>query len=190
MAKVTGPLLSVDARGKVADTIVFSYWRGQHYVRRWLKPNNPNTAAQQSQRASMAYAMDLWHNPLLASDRAGWADYQSGQPISGVNQFIREVVLAYNAEKSEMLPFDIEVVEGNDQLTITATTTSECKLKCQYGTKHRVYTAEVSETGADLTSHSIVLPTLAQGVEYFMRLSSTDPNNNFSPSGEYTGTPT
>lgn len=53
MAKVTGPLLSLDARGKIADAIVFSAWKGVKYVRQWLKPSNPQSAAQGDIRVVM-----------------------------------------------------------------------------------------------------------------------------------------
>jgi len=50
MAKVTGPLFSVSATGKIADAIVFFPWKGRHVVRQWLKPANPKSAAQGDQR--------------------------------------------------------------------------------------------------------------------------------------------
>lgn len=46
MAKVQGPLLSLEARGKIADTIVFFPWKGRHCVREWLIPVNPKTNDQ------------------------------------------------------------------------------------------------------------------------------------------------
>jgi hypothetical protein len=50
MAKVTGPLMSMSASGKLADSIVFSIWKGTAYVRQWLKPANPQSTAQGDQR--------------------------------------------------------------------------------------------------------------------------------------------
>lgn len=50
MAKVTGPLMSISASGKIADSIVFFGWKGHQCVRQWLKPANPQTAAQGDQR--------------------------------------------------------------------------------------------------------------------------------------------
>lgn len=46
MAKVTGPLFSIEARGKIADAMVFFPWKGRNVVREWKKPSNPQTAAQ------------------------------------------------------------------------------------------------------------------------------------------------
>jgi len=46
MAKVDGPLFSLEARGKIGDAIVFFPWKGRHAVRRWMKPTNPNDIDQ------------------------------------------------------------------------------------------------------------------------------------------------
>lgn len=50
MAKVSGPLFSLDARGKIADAIVYFPWKGLHVVRQWLIPTNPQSADQGDQR--------------------------------------------------------------------------------------------------------------------------------------------
>jgi len=53
MAKVSGPLMSIEARGKVADSIVFFPWKGRHLVRQWLKPANPQRTLQGYVRVSI-----------------------------------------------------------------------------------------------------------------------------------------
>jgi len=50
MAKVTGPLMSMSASGKLADSIVFFGWKGVNVVRQWLKPANPQSAGQGDRR--------------------------------------------------------------------------------------------------------------------------------------------
>lgn len=50
MAKVTGPLYSVGASGKIADTMVHFPWKGIAIVREWLKPANPMTSGQGDNR--------------------------------------------------------------------------------------------------------------------------------------------
>jgi hypothetical protein len=40
MAKVTGPLMSLDASGTVGKTATFSKWKGQNYVRLRVTPKN------------------------------------------------------------------------------------------------------------------------------------------------------
>jgi len=46
MAKVDGPLFSLEARGKIGDAVVFFPWKGRHVVRQWLKPTNPQSSLQ------------------------------------------------------------------------------------------------------------------------------------------------
>ena len=50
MAKVTGPLFSMSASGKLANSIVFFGWKGIHVVREWITPSNPQTGTQGDQR--------------------------------------------------------------------------------------------------------------------------------------------
>lgn len=53
MAKVTMPLLSTEARGKIANAIVFFPWKGRNIVRRWLIPANPQSVDQMTARAKL-----------------------------------------------------------------------------------------------------------------------------------------
>lgn len=46
MAKVTGPLYSMGASGKIADAMVFFPWKGVNAVRQWLKPVNKMSVKQ------------------------------------------------------------------------------------------------------------------------------------------------
>jgi len=46
MAKVSGPLFSLDARGKLGSALVYIGWKGLKTVRQWLKPANPQSADQ------------------------------------------------------------------------------------------------------------------------------------------------
>jgi hypothetical protein len=53
MAKVTGPLMSLDASGTVGKTATFSKWKGQNYVRLRVTPLNPQSNAMQLVRIKM-----------------------------------------------------------------------------------------------------------------------------------------
>ena len=50
MAKTTGPLFSVSASGKIADSLVYFAWKGVNVVRQWVIPSNPQSATQGDQR--------------------------------------------------------------------------------------------------------------------------------------------
>lgn len=56
MAKVTNPLHSESASGKLANSIVFFTWKGRNVVRKWLKPANPMTENQGDVRLAMSCA--------------------------------------------------------------------------------------------------------------------------------------
>jgi hypothetical protein len=53
MAKVTGPLYSMTASGKIADAMVFFGWKGKAVVRQWLIPLNRQSADQGDVRMAM-----------------------------------------------------------------------------------------------------------------------------------------
>lgn len=53
MAKANGPLYSLSASGKLANAMVYFTWKGTNVVRKWLKPANPQKAAQGNQRTML-----------------------------------------------------------------------------------------------------------------------------------------
>lgn len=46
MAKVTGPLFSISASGKIANAMVHFGWKGLNVVREWVVPANPKSGSQ------------------------------------------------------------------------------------------------------------------------------------------------
>ncbi len=54
MAKVEGPLFSLEARGKIGNVMVHFPWKGRNVVRKWLKPTNPRDIDQKIIRQKMA----------------------------------------------------------------------------------------------------------------------------------------
>jgi hypothetical protein len=54
MAKVHGPLFSIEARGAIAEAMVHFPWKGRAVVRKWLKPANPQDIDQKIIRQKMA----------------------------------------------------------------------------------------------------------------------------------------
>jgi len=50
MAKVSGPLYSMSASGKLGNAMVYFGWKGVNVVRQWLIPANPQSATQGNQR--------------------------------------------------------------------------------------------------------------------------------------------
>lgn len=50
MAKVTGPLFSMSASGKLGDAMVHFGWKGLNVVRQWVIPTNKMSGSQGDQR--------------------------------------------------------------------------------------------------------------------------------------------
>lgn len=99
MAKVTGPLMSLDARGTIADAITFSFWKGINYVRSRVVPNNPNTTDQQKIRELITEASQAWKTgatvgavTIDSTYKTAYATAAAGTAMSGFNLFIRDCV--------------------------------------------------------------------------------------------------
>jgi len=72
MAKVTGPLMSMDASGGFGGALVFGRWKGRNTVHQLVIPANPNTADQETSRNRMRIAAAVQrHVNLDATVKAG-----------------------------------------------------------------------------------------------------------------------
>lgn len=93
MATTTAPLLSFDARGKIADAMVFADWRGVSYVRRYVIPANPKTTAQVLTRDIFANLEVRWKQggPLM---RSPWDRFAVGQKFVGRNSYLGKNIAA------------------------------------------------------------------------------------------------
>lgn len=132
MAKVTGPLLSMDASGTVGNAMVFSKWKGRSYVRSWVRPSNPKTPAQVANRAMMKYLSQLWHS-LAALTRASWATLGAQLKASPFNAYVKEnqknwqqglapIQTPTDARAAAVnMPATITATAGNRQATVTVT---------------------------------------------------------------------
>lgn len=88
MARVTGPLMSFDASGTVAGSIVFAKWRGRNYVRRHAVPANPRSQAQLAARAIVAFLAPRWA-ALTLTNRTTWDAGAEALRISSFNEYVR-----------------------------------------------------------------------------------------------------
>ncbi len=88
MAKVNGPLFSLGASGKLANSLVYMSWKGIDDVRTYVVPANPKSAGQQQQRGYFTAGVDDWHTAgYTAADIAAYdlAALASKSPLSGFN---------------------------------------------------------------------------------------------------------
>lgn len=103
MAKVSAPLFSFDARGQVGKAIVYTFWKGLQIVRRWVLPQNPNTADQQTIRGQFEMAVDRWHD-LTEAQQSDWDEYVGywGRgAMSGFNLQVGEYITYIRAESED-----------------------------------------------------------------------------------------
>lgn len=100
MAKVTGPLLSLDASGSIGSTMTFSRWKGINYVRQRVIPTYTNTALQIAVRLFWKDASQAWKAgatiggvTIDAAYKLAFADAAAGQGMSGFNLFMNVAAL-------------------------------------------------------------------------------------------------
>jgi hypothetical protein len=86
MVKVNGPALSVDASGTLADTMVFSKWKGRNYVRSHVKPSQPRSGPQVGVRAMFKFLSKEWAG-LTTILKATWLTTSKATNISEFNAF-------------------------------------------------------------------------------------------------------
>ena len=188
MAKTTGPLFSVDASGKLADSIVYSRWRGVKYVRQFVIPANPNSGAQQVQRGRMTEAVQNWVQALEAEVQQAWRDYQAGQAKSGVNEYVSRAIGAQKAGRSLTSIYDLTVTPGDGQIVVNWKTGDGLKGRILVGTKHRVYIATHSESTA-VSSHTLTATDLTNEVPYCIFITQVDEGSFYAEAGEVSAIP-
>ena len=93
MALVKAPLFSLDARGKIANTLVYAIWKGLNYCRQYVIPSNPNTADQQVIRGYFSDAVAAYQAEDQATKDAWNAAIAAlGAPMSGFNYYVGKYI--------------------------------------------------------------------------------------------------
>lgn len=93
MAKLTAPLLSLDARGQIGSAVVYSYWRGVQYARVRVIPKLGIATGQVAARLLITDASQAWKNedsPIDTAYKAAYAVAAQGQKYSGFNLFMMD----------------------------------------------------------------------------------------------------
>src|SRR5579859_1185399 len=134
MAKVSGPLISLGARGSIAKTAVFSSWRGRPYVRQHIIPANPRSTLQVEQRTLFSFLQALWKvSPTLVQEV--WTLAAKGLPITDRNAFSQKNLKAITKAGTTLANFlfsdgakggtplvSASVIAGGGTITITPVT--------------------------------------------------------------------
>jgi len=95
MVRVTGPFLSLDARGTLGDVMTASFWRGVNYIRQRVIPHNPRTSRQVAIRSVLTDGVSKWRfGTISQSDKDMWNSYAKGQEYSGFNRYMQKYIEA------------------------------------------------------------------------------------------------
>ncbi len=165
MAKVFGPLHSDDARGKLADSMVFMGWRGLKTVRMYKIPANPNTEAQQTQRANFTSGVADFHT-LNAADVAAWSLRASGSAFSGYNLYVKKFVDTKVVGKTWNTISSVSATPIVAGLTIHYALQIASSARVRLGTTRGTWTLQKVKTTAATTGH-IKVTGLTASTQYF-----------------------
>ncbi len=208
MARVKGPLFSMDARGSIGKTLVFSIWKGINYVKRHSIPSNPKSAAQVSFRSMMTFLSQIWDG-LTAGNKATWDTRADSLNISPFNAFVGYSMTRWNHYKGPTIehPAAEGDVGGDAPTTTPANGVKEISLSIAHGvappdwgwiihrsvdtgfTPSRSTAVAIFATAADPDVYlDAPLPT---GVQQFYRIQGFgDEGTKGTLEAEVTGTPT
>jgi len=135
MPKVKAPMLSFGASGQIANSMVYSTWKGIPYARQYAIPANPRTVKQTRNRGVFQMINAAWLFAPAAIQNAFNA-FAVGKPLTGRNKFFSEnqKLLATDPAPADIegfvmspghrgaLPATVRVVTpGHDQLTLSPT---------------------------------------------------------------------
>ena len=99
--------MSIDARGKLADSLVFGGWKGIAWCREYFVPQNPQSADQVALRLIFSQSVESWHNDVDSDTKDDWqtAIENKGETMSGFNFFVSEYILSMrNGETPSITP--------------------------------------------------------------------------------------
>lgn len=188
MAKVTGPLFSMTASGKLANAIVFMSWRGIQDVRMYKKPTNNRTPNQIITRAFFSTAVTNYH-ALSTADQEALRASAAGKPYSGFNLFMDWCKTWLDAGKDWVKVYDVSasaVLTTSVDINVTDSKGGKCVVK--YGMNPGVYTdqtpAEAGNSTAN-TTRAIAITGLTLGTKYYYTVEFTLTTTFWGRTGEY-----
>lgn len=205
MAKVSAPLLSFAARGKIADSLVFFPWKGLNAVRRYVIPTNPRTALQTTQRSYLTNIVARIHEaqaaaafPLAALDAAAYALWASTikAAMTWFNMACKNGIDQQVAAKGYTAYRGGAVTPGVDELTFTVYSDQIAAGHITDGTfyygltKSALFNSQAATiTIAENKAH-VVITGLTTGLDYYAQFRPTGTADYVdTDSGIYHGRP-
>lgn len=139
MAKVDGPLFSLEAKGKIGDALVFFPWKGRHAVRRWLKPTNPRDVDQKIIRqklASIGQVIGKILTPSTAYPNGSLAvvEWKTLTPATNIwNAYIVKKALTNLSSDAAWTAF-MGLIDGADELVTWQSAALDMEMPTLYAT--------------------------------------------------------
>ena len=122
MAKVTAPLFSFAASGKLGNALVFSRWKGIATARSYVIPSNPKSDGQKAQRSILTTVVNIWRSSNVTAEiRAAWNLLASvrSEPMSGFNLFTSNLSRLIKEDPKASIITEIENKSPDDFALIT-----------------------------------------------------------------------
>jgi hypothetical protein len=135
MSKVVAPLLSFSASGQIANSQVYSSWKGRPYVRRYAIPANPQSTEQTITRSLFSWLNNVWKF-YPGSAVEAWDAYADSLRITNRNAFIKQNLSPMRGEvdlqnmilspsaKSGLVAAGMAAVGGANEIVVTLTAPS------------------------------------------------------------------
>lgn len=207
MVKLTGPMMSVDASGTFAKTLVCSKWKGRNYARRWATPSNPQSPLQTGVRSVFKYIAQAFGS-LSAAQKAEWDDLAEAGNYTNLNAQIGDAVDRGRRNLGWRIGPDESAGTTPDAPTSPTVTAQPKSLvfswtrpagnqgdytTAVYMSLTGTFTPDISNLVAvvDVTTTSVTIKGLTTGTTYYFECREMNADGEFgADSGEASGAPT
>ncbi len=79
--------MSLEASGKIGDSVVLSSWRGRSYMKKLSIPNQPDSGLQISTREMMRFISNVWES-VEDIDRISWENFGPEKNLPAFNHYV------------------------------------------------------------------------------------------------------
>lgn len=190
MAKLKGPVFSLDARGNIGKTLVFLGWKGLKTVRSYVVPANPRSTGQVTQRNLFTAGVNQWHSTdLTGADKIAWDVYANvlARIMSGFNAFVRQYVNMLVAGKTWALMYGgADTSTTAKQVDFEINTTTGLAVACRYGNapSSLINSVDMVEDGTT-GKYKVSIADLVSGQKLYVQAVVTTTENEGSQTGIY-----
>ena len=169
MAKVTGPLYSIEASGTYADSFIFSKWEGLNIVKQYIRYRGTSTEKQNVIRDYFSEAITMYKK-LNAVDKKAWNIRAVGTPMNGYNFFIKKAMKALTSMRAFTMLNNMNIVDvscNSAQLSFNSTEGGEALLL--YGKSPGAFTHSTL-IQLEKGEQDLLLDELNPGQNYYFRI--------------------